>query len=225
MNAICSFYNLKEYPIDLAGVFQDHMDPLMQKSFCAHYPNFRAMRLRDAITKNSILMDMLNALIKADNNLTNIRDMVRMEQRSGEQFEMGQAMPCVAEKTLRRYANDTARFSQDSRGSSWNKCFGCGKPHPWLKQVDGKYIVICPNTNKPGVGKKAELNISKYQACRKKNARNNKKRKNVNTVNWEDIPEKRCEVILAQQPVHMAVLSSDAASVASSLTGTTKGII
>jgi hypothetical protein len=36
MNAIHSFCDLEEYPINLARVFQDHMDPLMQKSSCAH---------------------------------------------------------------------------------------------------------------------------------------------------------------------------------------------
>ena len=38
LNAIRSFYDLEEYPIDLAGVFQDHIDPSLQKGFRAHYP-------------------------------------------------------------------------------------------------------------------------------------------------------------------------------------------
>jgi hypothetical protein len=80
MNAIHSFDYLKEYPIDLARVFQDHMDPSMQKSFHTHYPNFGATRLRPAITQRSVLMETLNALIMAKNNLTNIWDIVRLEQ-------------------------------------------------------------------------------------------------------------------------------------------------
>jgi hypothetical protein len=48
MNAIRSF-NLEEYPINLARLFQDHMGPLMQKSFCAHYPNFGATHSGDTI--------------------------------------------------------------------------------------------------------------------------------------------------------------------------------
>ncbi len=66
--------------------------------------------------------------------------------------------------------------------------------------------------------KKAKLNISKYQACQKKNAQNNKKHRNFNTVNWEDIPKKWREVILGQQCALMAVSPSDATSVTSSLT-------
>jgi hypothetical protein len=33
LNAICSFYDLEEYPIILAGIFQDHIDPTLLKSF------------------------------------------------------------------------------------------------------------------------------------------------------------------------------------------------
>jgi hypothetical protein len=64
--------------------------------------------------------------------------------------------------------------------------------------VDGKYVIVCPNADKPGVREKAELNLLKYQAQHQRNARNNKKHKNVNTVNWEDIPKKLREIILAQ---------------------------
>jgi hypothetical protein len=76
------------------------MSPSKQKSFCALYPNFGVTRLRDAIMQHSILMNMLNALLKAENDLTNIRDIVRVEQRGGKQCTTFQAMPSVAKKTL-----------------------------------------------------------------------------------------------------------------------------
>jgi hypothetical protein len=197
----------------------------MQKSFCMHYPTFGATRSRNAITQHSILMDMLTALIKAENNLTNIRNIVRVEQCGGQQFHTGKifpTMPSVAKKTPQRYADDSTKISHDSRGSNHNNYFGCGRSHPWSKLVDGKYVVICPNETKPGVCKKAESAISKYQSRRRRNAKNNKKQKNLNAVNWKDIPEKRHKVILGQQHALMAVSSSNAASVALSLTGTTK---
>ncbi len=130
-------------------------------------------------------MDMLNALIKAEINLMNICDIVHVEQPAGEQFYTVQcpALPSIAKKTLQQYAHDTMKISQESRGSSRNKSFSCGEPHPWSKMVNGKYVVVFPNAIKPGVHKKAKLNISKYQACQKKNAQNNKKRRNLNTVN------------------------------------------
>jgi hypothetical protein len=44
-------------------------------------------------------------------------------------------------------------------------------------------------------------------------------------LNWEDVPVKQREVILCQQRTLMAVSFSNIASVASSLTGTTAGVI
>jgi hypothetical protein len=80
--------------------------------------------------------------------------------------------------------------------------------------------VICPRADDPSVREKAELNIQKYQARKKRNARNNKKRKNVNTVNWEDIPELRREVLAAQHYASLhKVVPGGASSAASTLTG------
>jgi hypothetical protein len=88
LNAIRLFYNLEEYPIDLVGIFQDHIDPSLQKGFRSHYPLYGQTRTKAAFTQRSILIDMLNALIKAENNLTNIRDIIWVEQHGGEQFHL-----------------------------------------------------------------------------------------------------------------------------------------
>jgi hypothetical protein len=148
---------------------------------------------------------MLNALIKAENGLKNICGIIGVEQRGGEQFHTShvQAYPSVAEKTLQQYGSNATKRNQDFSGSGQHECFGCGKPHPWSKLVDCKYVVIHPNTNQPGIKEKAKLNIQRYQLRREKNACNNKKRKNLNTVNWEDIPEKQREDILGQQCAFM----------------------
>jgi hypothetical protein len=68
-------------------------------------------------------MDMLNALIKAKNNLTNIRGIVRIEQRGGKQSYTMQcpALLSVAKKTLRRYAVNSKKISQESKGSGRNE--------------------------------------------------------------------------------------------------------
>jgi hypothetical protein len=39
LNAIRSFYNLEEYPIDIAGIFMAHIDPTYTRGFCANYPD------------------------------------------------------------------------------------------------------------------------------------------------------------------------------------------
>jgi hypothetical protein len=147
---------------------------LLKNSFRAHYPNYGQTRMQVALQQQSILVDMLNALIKVENDLNNIRDIVRVKQRGGEQFHLsqGQANASVAEKTIRRYGGGEAtRSSYEPKGPD---CFGCGNPHPWSRLTDGKYVMTCPNANKPGIREKAELNIQKYQAWKKKNARKNK---------------------------------------------------
>jgi hypothetical protein len=50
LNAICLFCNLKEYPINLARIFQDHIDPSMQKGFRSRYPQYGQSPTKVAIT-------------------------------------------------------------------------------------------------------------------------------------------------------------------------------
>jgi hypothetical protein len=165
LNAICSFHDLKEYSINLAGIFQDHTDPALQKSFCLHYPNYRQTCSMIAITKRLILTDMLNALLKAKSNLTNICDIVHVEHMVASSSTPHNARPFQAlPRKPPGNMPTTPQRCKESKGSGRNKCFGFGEPHPWSKMVDGKYVVVCPNANKPSIHKKAKLNISKYLA-------------------------------------------------------------
>ena len=142
-------------------------------------------------------------------------------EASNSIFFQGQANASVAEKTLQCCGDNTTWVSFDSKGTATKpECFGCVGPYPWSKLTNGKYTIICPNANEPGVREKAELNIWKYQAWRKKNARSNKKHHNLNTVNWEDIPKKQHEAIAAQQ---RALLSVGFQSIASSASSTLRG--
>lgn len=225
LSAIRSFYDLEEYPIDLAGIFQDHINPSLQKAFRTHYPHYGQTRVRTAITQRNILTDMLTALIKAENDISNIKDIIRGEHGGGEQFHSASAAanPSVAEKTLRKYGDEASKVSRDSAGSTrTNECFGCGSPHhPWSKNVDGKFVVVCPNADNPGVRDKAALEIQKFTQRRRRNLRNNKKRKNLNTVNWADIPDQRKAILLEQQRAGTAITTSGGSSVTSSITGVT----
>jgi len=87
-----------------------------------------------------------------------------------------------------------------------------------VQLVNGKYVVICPHANEPGIKEKAELNIQKFQNQKKKNACTNKKRRNLNTVNWEDIPKKRREVLLGQQCAHFGMPDMSSVSTISGAT-------
>ncbi len=87
-----------------------------------------------------------------------------------------------------------------------------------VQLVNGKYVVICPHATEPGIKEKAELNIQKFQNRKKKHARTNKKRRNLNTVNWEDIPEKRREVLLGQQRAQLGTPDTSSVSTISGAT-------
>jgi hypothetical protein len=80
------FYDLEEYPLNIAGIFMVHIDPTYAKGFRAHYLSHSQVRNRLAITQCCILTDMLQALIRAKAEVSNILNIVRIDQHGGEQF-------------------------------------------------------------------------------------------------------------------------------------------
>ncbi len=57
LNAIWSFYNLEEYPINIAGIFMAHMahiNPTYAKGFWSNYPNHGKIRSRVALNQHCI---------------------------------------------------------------------------------------------------------------------------------------------------------------------------
>ncbi len=230
LNAICSFYNLEEYPINIAGIFMDHINPTLAKGFHTNNPDFRKARPRAALTQRALLTDMLSTLIKTENNISNVLKIVSSVHGS-EQFHMvpspggtAPAFPSVAKKTLIRYGgggNESTKGGETTKGSFVERrCFGCNGPHPWSKKENGAYVVCCPNTNKPGVCKQAAAQIKDFQSRRGRKHSKGAKRRNLNMVNWEDIPSKRHEVLL-QQHCSGSVVTTDSGSVTSSITGAT----
>ncbi len=79
------------------------------------------------------------------------------------------------------------------------ECFGCGNPHLWSKSIRGTYKILCPNANQPSVANRAKLSICDFQARKKHHLKGFRKCKSMNTINCEDIPPQRREVILQQQ--------------------------
>ncbi len=81
--------------------------------------------------------------------------------------------------------------------------------------------MICSYSTKSGVQGCAALQISQFQTRKKKQAREYKKKKNMNTINWEDLPAKSQERILLQQQLVSSVVTQDNQSVSSSITEAT----
>ncbi len=127
-----------------------------------------------------------------------------MEWQGGKQFHFsqGQANVSVPEKMLHQYGDNATRVGGPAGKP---KCVGCSGPHPWLKLTNGKYTVVCPNAHETGIKERAGLNIQMYQTQKRKHTRNNKKCRNLNTVNWEDILGKHKEVLATQQRALLSV--------------------
>jgi hypothetical protein len=81
--------------------------------------------------------------------------------------------------------------------------------------------VICPNKNKPGVMDCAKLAISQYQTCQRRQTWENRKRKNVHTLNLDDLSQSTQDRILLQHRTQASAAMTDATSVSvsSSITG------
>ena len=139
--------------MDIARIFMDHIDPRLAKGFRINYPDFGKARSRGALAQCTLLADMLSALIKMENSVSNILDVIP-DAHGGEQFLVNPppggsapAFPSVAMTTLQCYANggDSTKGS-DTTGGSFieRKCFGCGLPHPWSRKEKGQLLSSAP---------------------------------------------------------------------------------
>jgi len=228
-NAVRSFYDLEEYLIDIAGIFMDHIDPRLAKGFRVNYPDFGRACSRGALAQRTLLTDMLSALIKTENSVSNILDVIT-DARGGEQFlfnptpgGLAPAFPSVAETTLNRYSKgDDSTKGSDTTGGSFieRKCFGCGQPHPWSRKEKGQFVIVCPNANKAGIREHAAAQIKDFQARRGRSHSKVTKCKNLNTINWDDIPSERREVLLQHHRAG-SIVTMDGGSVGSTITGAT----
>jgi hypothetical protein len=231
LNAMRPFYDLEEYPIDVAGVFMARIELTLMKSFQAHYPDFGQARERTAIIQCQILTDMLNALIRAEADVSNILEIVSADKRGGEQFHVKPSAiptnPSIAEQTTNSYTpgGGNALKSVEMEGKDLS-CFGCGHPHLWSKRVNGKWVVIFPNKDQPGVRDRTKLNILQYQTCQRRKTWENRKRKNVHTLNLEDLPWSTQDWILLQHwaKASGATIDATSISVSSSITGATGSV-
>jgi hypothetical protein len=68
-------------------------------------------------------------------------------------------------------------------------CYGCGGPHPWSEYQQGSYVIICPNQNNPGIKENATRALEGMRKNKSRRYQHNKKRMNLHTVNFGDLPE------------------------------------
>jgi hypothetical protein len=127
----------------------------------------------------NILTDMLKALIRAEADVSNILEIVGADKRAGEQFHatpiVASSLPSVAECTIKSYTPGCGGMTPCDKADGNLLCFGCGKPHHWAKKMHGKWVILCPHKDQPGVMDRAKLAIAQLQSRRKKKIRENTK--------------------------------------------------
>jgi hypothetical protein len=81
--------------------------------------------------------------------------------------------------------------------------------------------VICLNKDQPGVRDRAKLNILQYQTRQRRKTWENQKRKNIHTLNLEDLSRSTQDQILLQHwaKASGATTNATSVSVSSSITG------
>ena len=87
------------------------------------------------------------SLIRVEADVSNILEIVGADKRTGEQFHstptVASSLPSIAKRTIKSY---TPGDKADGSG-----CFSCGDPHPWAKKINGKWVIMCPKKDQPGV--------------------------------------------------------------------------
>jgi len=167
-NAIHFFYDMDEYPIDIAGVFMSHIHPTYSKGFKSRYPNHAQIRDRSAVVQRQILSEILTTLSQAETDESHILEIVGGDKCGGEQFHgstpSGSTFPSLAERTISSY--DTGGTRTTSASNSELKCFGCGGPHSWSEKKGRNWVIICPQADQPGVRDHAKDEIAKFRGCK-----------------------------------------------------------
>jgi hypothetical protein len=191
MNAMRPFADDEVFPKSVCNVLIDGMSPDLLRVFRKHYTDHSLIH-DTSIFQFSRFKPILAAMAAAEEEISNISEIAR-QSVGGQAFAASvPAYASQAERTLNRYASgggysseggyrldggyrsDGGR-SESSRGSRGElghggKCFGCGGPHPYIKNK----IIVCPNKDNPGVKEAADHNYKEWVEKRKKQ---NKKRK------------------------------------------------
>ncbi len=104
------------------------------------------------------------------------------------------ALPSQAKTTLSWYSPWGGCPTESGAGQARGQqrpltCYGCGGAHPWSDYQQGSYVIICPNQNNPGIKENETRALERMRKNKSRMYQHNKKRKNIDTVNFGDLLE------------------------------------
>lgn len=200
MAAARPFITQDIFPVSICNKYIDNLDPRLLPAFKKYFTQYADNHPRERSYQLPTLQRILAAATTAEEEVTSIRQLSR--EAVGQSFHTdvvspagASAHPSQAEHTLSRYKESK---SSPTSTSSRLECFGCGGPHPFGKRdEDGKSIILCPNKDKPGVIERGEKNYNAWN-LRMQKRRVQRKRKGINSANFEDFSDAAKERIRKQ---------------------------
>ncbi len=225
LSASCPFIDQDLLPISICQIFVDGLDTHLIKGFCTHFPDYCTSQSLAATHQRNTLEQMMQAAVKAESQYDNVRAIaIEAVGRAPGQAFQAKVNASQAKRTLTQYGTGGEEFSASTNGRrsrSPLRYFGCGRPHPWLLLVDGTYVIKCPNAADPKIWENVKATIDSIKNKRKKQANNNKKRKNLATANFSDFNDKSKKRITEQVYQAISISTGNSASVALTITGIT----
>ncbi len=197
MNAMRPFVGNVTFPKSVCNALIDGMSPDLLCVFCKHYPDHSLLHDTSSTFQFSRFKPILDAMTAAKEEVANIMAIARQLVGSQAFAASVPTFASQAERTLDRYApggyslesgyRSDGGHLESSRGSRGelgrgDKCFGCGGPHPYIKNK----VIVCPNKDKPGVKEAANTN---YREWVEKGKKQNKKQKE-RSVSYDKLSNK-----------------------------------
>jgi hypothetical protein len=181
----------------------DGLDPRLRTGFRRCFPDHSVVQALDWSHQRRTLQLMLKAAQQVEDNFTSTQRIARNAIGLSQAFSTNAqatgstqalALPSQAETTLSWYSSWGGRPTESEAGQARGQqrpltCYGCGGAHPWSKYQQGSYVIICPNQKNPGIKENATRALERMRKNKSRQYQLNKKPKNINTVNFGDLPE------------------------------------
>jgi hypothetical protein len=223
--ASCPFIDQEVLLVSICQAFIDGLDHCLKAGFRTHFPDYSKSQDCAATHQRKALQEMLQAALRAKTEYINIRAIASEASGFGGQVFTAQVNASQAEKTITRYSNDNGSIKSGRSGSTLKSplcCYGCGGPHLWSLLKNGIHVIKCPNASNPGISENAKKVIERVQNTKHKEKQQEfTKRKNLATTNFSNFDVASQELIQNQ----VLSISTDTASVASSITKVTGGTL
>ncbi len=203
MSAARPFSSQQSFPVSICQRFMDGLNPRLLTGFHCCFQDHSIVQALDGSHQHRTLQLMLKAAQQAKDDFTSTQPIARNAIGLSQAFPVighatgsnqALALPSQAKTTLSRYSPRGGRSTEPAAGQGARTArplayYGCGGVHPWSEYQQRSYVIICPNRNNPGIKENAAQALERMKKNKSKQYQHNKKCKNLQKVNFGDLPE------------------------------------